>query len=47
MPLWCALDRRAKPIADGDKVVPERVFLDNMAIVGGLDPTDLWKPFDS
>lgn len=28
MPFWGALDRRAKPIADGDKVVPDRSFLE-------------------
>ena len=47
MPFWCELDERAKPIADGDKVVPEPVFFTNMTIVVGLVPADLWKPFYS
>ena len=41
-----ASDRRAKPIADGDKVVPDRSFSD-LTIVVGRVPADLWKPFDS
>ena len=47
MPFWGALDGRAKPIADGDKVVPEPVFFRNTTIVVGLVPADLWKTFDS
>ena len=40
-----ASDRRAKPIADGDKVVPEPVFIIDMTIVVRLVPADLWKTF--